>query len=269
MRTSTVFCVLLLAAGCEQAKSKLDAVAAQSGPLKADIPCGQPAPATATTTMAGNGSNAKPKPVEAGRKTSTATTSSIARRRSPRSSVKHILLAWKELDAATYHGRIDKGAKDRTNAEAAKLALGFADQLRADPSKIDELVKANSEDPGAQGGDAYDVKADTAFVPEFKKLALRLKPNEVGIVKTAFGYHVIMRVPPPPPDPLESADILARPAEAGPVSVQHVLIGWKDVAAKRNQDPRARRTARRSRPMRSRRASSEKLASAAAPTSPR
>ena len=90
-------------------------------------------------------------------------------------------------------------------------------------------------------GEPYTVDKDTPFVPEFKQLALRLNVNEVGIVKTAFGYHVMMRVPPPPLDPLESKDILDRPAEAGPIPVQHVLIGWKDAPmAKRSADPRAK-----------------------------
>jgi parvulin-like peptidyl-prolyl isomerase len=44
---------------------------------------------------------------------------------------------------------------------------------------------------------------------------------------------VIERIPEPPPDPLQSSDILARPPEAGPVHIQHVLIGWKDAPAAR------------------------------------
>jgi len=144
-------------------------------------------------------------------------------------SVKHVLLGWKEL--AGHGGAADPRAAKRTNAEAAALAQDIAAKLKANPDSIDALVKEHSEDPGSLSGDPYDVKADTPFVPEFKNLALRLKEKEVGIVKTQFGYHVIERVPPPPPDPLESADILARPPEAGPVQVQHVLIGWKDAPA--------------------------------------
>ncbi|MEO6771942.1 MAG: peptidylprolyl isomerase [Kofleriaceae bacterium] len=156
--------------------------------------------------------------------------------------VKHVLIGWKELDATTYHGRIDPRAKKRTNAEAAKLATDIAQKLRDHPDQLDAIVKESSEDPGGVTGEPYTVDKDTPFVPEFKNLALRLKPNEVGIVKTAFGYHVMMRVPPPPPDPLESKDILDRPAEAGPVTVQHVLIGWKDtpMAKQRQPDPRAK-----------------------------
>lgn len=65
---------------------------------------------------------------------------------------------------------------------------------------------------------------------------------------TAGGTDPASKTPPTPPapaadtpDPLESADILARPAKDGTFHVQHVLIGWKDVpAAKRRPlDPRA------------------------------
>ncbi|MEO8842645.1 MAG: peptidylprolyl isomerase [Kofleriaceae bacterium] len=155
--------------------------------------------------------------------------------------VKHVLIGWGALDEKSYHGHIDPRAKKRTNEAAAKLALDIAAKLKANPASIDAVVKESSEDPGSLNGDPYTVDKDTPFVPEFKLLALRLNVNEVGIVKTSFGYHVMMRVPPPPLDPLESKDILDRTAEAGPVSVQHVLIGWKDTPmAKRSADPRSK-----------------------------
>ena len=144
--------------------------------------------------------------------------------------VKHVLIGWKDL-AAAYRGHMDPRAEARSNADAAKLAREMLD--RAGKEDFDKLVAEYSEDPGSKSGEPYTVGADTQFVPEFKLLALRLMLNEVGIVKTNYGYHVIKRVAPPPPDPLESADILARPAEAGPVSVQHVLVGWKGAPAAR------------------------------------
>jgi parvulin-like peptidyl-prolyl isomerase len=155
-------------------------------------------------------------------------------------TVKHILIAWKDL-APIYGPRMDKRAAARTNEDAVKLAKELYEKLKADPTQIDALVKDNSEDPGSLTGEPYTVEAKSQFVPEFKNLALRLKEKEVGIVKTQFGYHVMERVPPPPPDPLESADILARTPEDGPVWVQHVLIGWKDVPAakQRKVDDRA------------------------------
>lgn len=151
--------------------------------------------------------------------------------------VKHVLLAWKELDQSMYHGKIDKRAKDRTNEEAAKLAQDTLGKLQQNPDQIDELVKQLSEDPGALHGDPYTVDKDTPFVPEFKNLALRLKIKEAGIVKTAFGYHVIERIAPPPPDPLESKDILDRkPGDTA--TVQRILISWND--ANKTNDPRAK-----------------------------
>jgi parvulin-like peptidyl-prolyl isomerase len=152
--------------------------------------------------------------------------------------VKHVLIGWKDLSAA-YQGHLDPRAAKRTQAEAAALAQDIAKQLRANPDQIDALIKKYSEDPGSLMGMAYTVRSDTPFVPEFKQLALRLKLKEVGIVRSEFGFHVMERVA---PDPLQSNDILGRQADPGPVSVQHVLIGWKDVpAAKaRGLDPRAK-----------------------------
>jgi parvulin-like peptidyl-prolyl isomerase len=145
----------------------------------------------------------------------------------PEVLVKHVLVGWKELEPA-YRGHMDPRAGKRTQAEAAALAQDIATKLRANPGSIDELVKASSEDPGSLSGDPYTIKQNGGMVPEFEKLALRLELNEVGVVKTMFGYHVMIRVAPAPPDPLESADILARPAKPGTVLVQHVLVGWKN-----------------------------------------
>jgi parvulin-like peptidyl-prolyl isomerase len=148
----------------------------------------------------------------------------------PSVTVKHVLIAWKDL-AAVYGRRMDPRARARTNEDAAKLAKDVADQLRADPDKIDELVQKYSEDPGSKTGDPYTVDDKSQFMPDFEKLAHRLKEKEVGICHTPYGYHVMERVIPPPPDPLESADILARPEGKDKVWVQHILVSWKDAPA--------------------------------------
>ena len=152
--------------------------------------------------------------------------------------VKHILLGWKDL-ADVYGPRMDKRAKEREQMAASKLAQELANKLRAKPADIDALVKEHSEDPGSLSGEPYKITANARFVPEFKNLGLRLELDEVGIVKTRFGYHVMLRVtppPPPPPDPLESNDVLSRPApaEKQTAHVQHIMIGWKG-----SPDPRA------------------------------
>jgi parvulin-like peptidyl-prolyl isomerase len=156
----------------------------------------------------------------------------------PEVTVKHVLISWKEL-APAFRGHQDPRGAARTNAEAAQLAQDTAAKLKAAPDQIDALVKELGEDPGSLSGDPYTVNAESQFVPDFKKLALRLKLNEVGIVKTSYGYHVMERITPPPPDPLESADILARPAGTS-ARVQHILLGWKDLASAK-RDPRAQK----------------------------
>lgn len=150
--------------------------------------------------------------------------------------VKHVLIGWADLVGA-YRGRMDPKATKRLNPEAAQLAREVADKLKAAPD-VDPIIKEFSEDPGMKTGNPYKVTAKSQFVPEFKKLALRLKEKEVGTVKSNYGYHVMVRVPQPPADPLESADILARPKKNEFAEIQHILIGWKDSAAAR--DPRAK-----------------------------
>lgn len=152
--------------------------------------------------------------------------------------VKHVLFGWKDL-IENYNGHLDPRAANRTQAEAARLAESVAAQLRADPSKIDALAKEHSEDPGSLRGEPYKVTQDGAFVPEFSQLALRLAMGEVGIVTTTFGYHVMIRVAPPPPDPLESVDILARAPTSGEHFVRHILIGW-DGKSSNSMDAKSR-----------------------------
>jgi parvulin-like peptidyl-prolyl isomerase len=153
--------------------------------------------------------------------------------------VKHVLVGWAEL-APNYHGQLDPRAAKRTRSDAAKLAEEVAAKLRADPGAIDTLIAAHSEDPGSLTKEPYTVTTDGPFVPEFKNLAQRLDVGEVGIVTTLFGYHVVVRVAPPPPDPLESADILARATPATTVDVQHILIGWQGLAATKDARAQAR-----------------------------
>ncbi len=215
-----LFAALLVAAACKNNKSKLD-----------DLPVTK-----VTTTGTGAGSAAPDNSINIDSK-------DILDRKeaSDTVQVKHVLISWQDLDKV-YNGRMDPRAQKRTNAEAAKLAQEIADKLRKNPDSIDALVQEYSEDPGSLAGDPYEVKADAPFVPEFKALALHLKEKEVGIVKTRFGYHVMERVLPPPPDPLETADVMARPAQPGTATIQHVVIGWKDTQAARSGrgDPRSK-----------------------------
>jgi parvulin-like peptidyl-prolyl isomerase len=205
--------VAIVAAGCQRAEKKDDKNGSASG--------------TGGSTAGGPVADLDSKEI-LGR---TETTAEV--------DVKHVLIGWSDL-AEVYGNHMDPRAAKRNNAEAAKLAKEILGKLQKDPKQIDDLVKQYSEDPGSLSGQPYTVRADAPFVPEFKNLALRLKVNEAGIVKTRFGYHVMVRPAPPPPDPLASNEILARPPGTETVQVQHVLIGWKGVPmARPNQDPRA------------------------------
>ena len=150
-------------------------------------------------------------------------------------SVQHVLIGWKDTPAAK-QGRTDERAKNRTKADADKLAQEVLAKAKAPDADFKALMKEYSEDPGSKDtGKAYDVTADAPMVAPFKKMALRLKENEVGMVKTDFGWHIMKRLPPPPPDPLESKDILARTETAPKVKVKHILLGWAET---HGQDPR-------------------------------
>lgn len=189
---------ILAAAGCEKAPSKLDGVVAEHTPK-----------AGASAVAVGD--------IES---------KDILARTDVAKKVyaKHVLIGWKDLEAS-YRGQMDPRAKQRSQADASKLALEVLGKLKADPKAIDKLVADLGEDPGMKSGDPYEIEASTQFVPQFKNLALRLAEGEAGIATTNYGYHVIERVPPPPRDPLESADILARTTPSTEeVHVQHVMI---------------------------------------------
>lgn len=102
--------------------------------------------------------------------------------------VKHILIAWKDLDNA-------KGAAtERTKAQAEGLVRSLMTQIKAG-ADFDMLMKQHSEDPGsASTGRAYDVSPDAQLVIEFKQLGLRLNVGEVGVVQSDFGFHIMKRV---------------------------------------------------------------------------
>ena len=162
----------------------------------------------------------------------------ILERKTPETTavqVQHVLIGWKEAPGAK-----DPRAKARTKAEADKVAKDVLDKVRAG-GDMAALMKEFSEDAGSKdNAKVYDVAPDSRMVEPFKDLSLRLKMGEAGIVKSPFGWHVIKRVPPPPPaapDSLESVDILKRTEVTPKVKVKHILLGWSEVHA---DDPRAK-----------------------------
>ncbi len=158
--------------------------------------------------------------------------------------VQHILISGK-AQGAIYAQRGGQDPRAAARDEAAVETLVNATLARiAKGEDFKALMTELSEDPGSnKSGMPYPVDAAAPMVPPFKDLAMRLKLDEIGVVASPFGYHIMKRVSPPPPDAAESADILARTEAAPKAKVQHVLISFKEkaeiYAGRGGQDPRA------------------------------
>jgi parvulin-like peptidyl-prolyl isomerase len=102
-------------------------------------------------------------------------------------AARHLLVQWKgSLRAAPSITRTEEEAKARAT-EAMKKAKGGA--------KFEDIAKEYSDEPGAStsGGELRPWKRGQ-MVPEFQSAVEKLKVGEISdLVKTAFGYHVILR----------------------------------------------------------------------------
>jgi hypothetical protein len=109
-------------------------------------------------------------------------------------TVKHILISWSDL-ADSFGGRLDPRAAKRSKADAEATVRSLLGQLAAG-ADFDQLMKANSEDVGsATSGRTFTVTPDAQLVIEFRQLSLRLRPGEVGVCQSDFGFHIIKRLP--------------------------------------------------------------------------
>ncbi len=105
--------------------------------------------------------------------------------------VKHILIGWNDVGDDS---RRDPRAAKRSKKEAEDQVRELVKQITAG-ADFDALMKQWSEDPGsASSGRAYPVSPDASLVIEFKQLGLRLKVNEIGVVQSEFGFHIMKRV---------------------------------------------------------------------------
>jgi hypothetical protein len=108
-------------------------------------------------------------------------------------SVKHILISWRDL-GESFGGRIDPRAEKRSKADAEAEVRSVVKQL-AEGADFDAMMKAHSEDLGsAMAGRAFTVTPDAQLVIEFRQLSLRLRPGEVGVCQSDFGFHIIKRI---------------------------------------------------------------------------
>lgn len=105
--------------------------------------------------------------------------------------VKHILIGWRDLAGER---DVDPRARARSRAEADELAQSLLQRVRKG-EPIEPLMAEFSEDGGsADSGESYEVTPGAQLVFEFKRLGLRLRPGEAGMVLSKFGWHVMKRV---------------------------------------------------------------------------
>ena len=80
----------------------------------------------------------------------------------------------------------------QTEAEAKKTADSVLAVVKANKSKFPELVTALSSDLGSvEKGGEYDFHPYNTMVPEFNDFEFEGKTGDLGVVKTAFGFHII------------------------------------------------------------------------------
>jgi parvulin-like peptidyl-prolyl isomerase len=129
------------------------------------------------------------KPVHAAEeKTATAPATSATPANPGTYRARHLLVAYKgAMRAAPTITRTEDEAKARATEALTKAKAGKV--------KFEDLVKEYSDEPnaGARGGDLGQFRKGQ-MVPEFQNAVEKLKVGQTSdLVKTAFGYHVILR----------------------------------------------------------------------------
>lgn len=145
-------------------------------------------------------------------------------------TVQHILIGFK--DAIGFRGNPPAKAATRTQDQAKALAEALLKRAQAGED-FDQLVKDNTDDqaPGiysmANNGAALGVGEMSRgdMVAAFGNVAFGLKVGEIGmtdydIQSSPFGYHIIKR--------LEDRPVQTTEGQDQHISVQHILIGFKD-----------------------------------------
>ncbi len=97
----------------------------------------------------------------------------------------HILATSNDTDTDAAH----KAAKEKID--------GILARVKADPSAFAQIASETSDCPSAKQGGDLGAFGPGQMVPEFEDAVKALKPGEIsGVVKSAFGYHIIRRNPP-------------------------------------------------------------------------
>lgn len=133
-------------------------------------------------------------------------------------SAKHILLSTKDTSTGTELTDEQKAAKKAKGEELVKQLQAITDPAQLE-TKFNELMQANSEDPGlASNPDGY-IFTNGEMVEAFETATKALEPGKMsGLVQSDYGYHIILRL-----DPATSTAMQTRWANE---KMNTLLDGW-------------------------------------------
>jgi parvulin-like peptidyl-prolyl isomerase len=82
---------------------------------------------------------------------------------------------------------------DRINADSKKQAEEILEQVKVSPDQFSDLAIKYSQDVTAPFGGSIGYFGKGEMVPEFEDAVFNLQPGEIsGLVKTQYGYHIIL-----------------------------------------------------------------------------
>ena len=125
------------------------------------------------------------------------------------------------------HILVNFGKNSLPEAQAKAKAEKILAEVKADPTKLAQLAKENSDDPGSKAkGGFYDWVPASQYVPAFTEDALKagvgkVYPDLVRVVQSNYsGFHIVKlegeRAPKPAPAPVKGAPPAPAPATGVP-----------------------------------------------------
>lgn len=126
---------------------------------------------------------------------------------------RHILLRTDNLE--------DEEAIEERKAEAEELLAEIEDG-----ADFAELASEHSDDPGsAESGGELGWMPRGVFVPEFDEAVFSMEPDEVRLVQTQFGWHIIEVQDAPE---MRSLDAMSLQSPAGQQAINESFLPWLD-----------------------------------------
>ena len=108
----------------------------------------------------------------------------IGRKAGAKVKASHILISWEGT-------RVPNKKEKRTKEQAKAKADGLLAQAKANPGMFAILAMTNSDDSSAQQGGDLGFFGPGQMVKPFNDFAFNNPVNQIGLVETEFGYHII------------------------------------------------------------------------------